>query len=79
MLLNSLLLYSHDTFLSRFCVTQWNALSISLVDNCPDDANSDQADGDGDGYGNVCGMTEIICWSNLKDVHYFSDNNLTLV
>ena len=25
-----------------------------MCDNCPDDANADQADGDGDGHGNAC-------------------------
>src|SRR5690606_2167093 len=39
----------------------------NLSDNCPDDANPDQADGDNDGIGDACDINEAPTISDTTD------------
>jgi hypothetical protein len=49
-----------------------------MLDNCPDDANANQADGDGDGIGDVCDANNAPTISDTLDQNVAEDSQIVV-
>jgi hypothetical protein len=70
---SSLSLQDDICFVARWSDSDGDGV-YNTEDNCPNDKNSDQADSDGDGYGDVCDLPDLVLHMQYGNPTYSTEN-----